>query len=166
MNNIKRILTVVSLLLLAACGSGGGGEGGETNGGDIQAAAPTAFTVVLQGEGAASVKGFQASITLPAGVALSADAAGRVASGVLTAATGAPSGYLAGKYTAAVAGLPATLELSYATLGDFAAGDVMVVDVLLAAEVFLPPASAYDVTSSKLVDDAGNPVAAASLSIR
>ena len=187
MNHITRILTVISFVFLVACGGGGGGgDGGaaavtpvtpETPvtpvtdpGAGAAIVAPSSstavITFVLQGTGAAAVKGIQASIALPAGVSVAADASGVVVAGVVTPRASAPSGYLNGKYAVAANGVAASLVINFATLGHFSAGDALAVNVDLAPGVTAPPASAYTLNSSKLVDAYGNTIDSASLSLR
>ena len=146
--------------MLAGCG-GGGGDG------VVPPAAATSMklTVVLEGNNAALVKGISATITLPSGVVLNADAAGKVLSGVLTPATGTPSGSMDGKYIAASGSTPATVTVAFITSDNLAAGDFVTLTADLSPGISAPAVSAF-IISSKLVDADGVVVSGASLVLR
>lgn len=159
MNTIKHILLITFTFLLAACGGGDG------------AAPPAAetsmkLTVVLEGSNAASVKGISGTITLPSGVVLRADNTGKLLSGVMTTATGTPSGNMDGKYTAALGSTPATITVAFITSGNLTAGDFVTLTADLEPGTSVPAATAFTINSSKLVDADGVVVSGASLVLR
>jgi hypothetical protein len=117
------------------------------------------LTVVLQGSSAASVKGIQASITLPADVVLRADASGGILDGVLTAATTAPANMIEGKYASATT----TVTFGFITSGSMAAGNVLILATDVKAGVSAPAAAAFALGTSRFVDADGKDVSGASL---
>jgi hypothetical protein len=117
------------------------------------------LTLVLQGSGAASVRGIQATITLPTGVVLRADANGATSSGVVTAAASAPSGYIESKYTAA----SATVTLGFITDKSMVAGELLTLTADLSAGVSASAAVAFTLSAVKLIDADGKVVSGASL---
>jgi hypothetical protein len=121
------------------------------------------LTVVLQGSSVASVKGIQATITIPADVLLRADTKGGLLSGVLLAAANAPSGIIEGKYTAAANGNSATVTLGFITSGNMVAGDLLTLAADLSSDVSEPPASAFTLSAVKLIDADGKAVSGVSL---
>ena len=123
------------------------------------------LTVVLQGSGSASVKGIQGTITLPSGVTMKADATGKLLSGVMTPATGTPSGSLDGKYSAAN-GTPATVTFGYITSGNLTAGNFIILTADVSPGTSVPAVSAFVISSSKLVNTDGVAVSEASLALR
>lgn len=116
--------------------------------------------------GATSVKAIQATITLPTGVELRADATGKPLYGVIAATGSAASGMTNGKYTPATATAPATLTLGLMTTVSLAAGDIITIKADLASGSAAPAANAFTLGASKLVDTNGNIVSGASLDIR
>lgn len=159
--NIRRIVTIVSLVLLSACGGGGGG-------GDDTVAPNTVnyLTVVLEGSEAASVKGIQATITLPTGVAFNTDAANK-SKLLITPAANVPAGYIDGIYTAATPSAPATASLVYLTTGSLTAGDLVSLKLDVSPGVAVPAASAFLLSNVKLVTGVtGSTVSGASLTLR
>jgi len=123
------------------------------------------LTVALQGAGATSVKAIQTTITLPAGVVLSADATGAPFDGVLmTTGSAVSGGILVGNYTPATATTQATLTLGLMTTGDLAAGDVIIINAKLSGSS-APAASSFTMSASTLIDRNGNSVDATSLTI-
>jgi hypothetical protein len=157
MNIIKYILTIASLLLLTACGGGS-----DSTGTGITAAATTMkLTVAINGSNASSVKGIQATITVPDGVSIKADAEGKITEGVITGSATAPTGNIDGKYTA----IDKKVTLGFTTDGTITEGDLatMTIDFTTATA---PAATAFTITSSKLVDADGNAVSGVSLALR
>jgi hypothetical protein len=126
---------------------------------NITASTTMKLTVVLQGSAAASVKGMQATITLPSGVVLRADASGETASGVITAVQ---SGNIASKYTAAAS----TVTLGFITSASMVAGDLLTLTADISAGVSAPAAAAFTLSASKLIDADGKAVSEASLAIK
>jgi hypothetical protein len=124
------------------------------------------LNVVLQGSAAASVKGIQATINFPAGAVLKADATGKLLSGVMTPATGTPSVNIEGKYTAVSGAAPATVTVAFVTSNNLTAGDFVTLTVDLSPSTSVPAASAFIISSSKLVDADGVVVSGASLALR
>lgn len=124
------------------------------------------LTVVLQGAAAASVKGIQTTITLPAGVVLRTEATGEVMSGDITQAANTPTGTIIGKYTVAANGAPASVTIGFPTTGNLTAGDVLILNADLLPGVSAPTAAAFIFSGSKLVDADGNSVGGASLALR
>ncbi len=165
MNIIKHILTITFIFLLAGCGGGDGGYVATPPVAPPTAATSMKLTVVLEGN-AASVKGISATITLPSGIALNADAAGKVLSGVLTPATGTPSGSMDGKYTAASGSTPATVTVAFITSDNLAAGDFVILTADLEPGTSAPAITAFVISNSKLVDADGVVVSGASLALR
>lgn len=163
MNQIKNILTLLSLLFLAACGSGG-----ETTTSSQQppAASSVNLTVVLQGSATASVKGIQATITIPAGVVLRADGTGKIMSDVITKLVNTPSGTIEGIYSAAVVGTPATATFFFITSGNFIAGDILNVNADISSGTTAPTAAAFTLSGIRLVDADGIDVIGPSLILR
>ena len=124
------------------------------------------LTVVLQGGAAASVKGIQTTLTLPAGVLLRTDSSGAVMNGVLTQASAVAPGLLEEKYTAAANGVPAKVTLGFIASGSVTAGDVINLNTDLSPGVSTPAAAAFTFVGSKLVDADGPSVSGTSLAIR
>lgn len=122
--------------------------------------------IVLQGSAAASVKGIQATIKLPAGVTLRAELAGGVLNGVITPAANSPSGIIDGKYYAVSIDSQTTLTLGYGTSGNLTAGDILILNADLLPGFAAPASSAFTFSSSKLIDFTGNVVNEASLTLR
>jgi hypothetical protein len=158
MNHLRHLFTFIFIFLLAGCGGGGTGDSTVTS--------PVAITLTLQGADAATVKGIQATIALPAGVSLHTDPDGTLATGVITPSATAPSGTIVGNYSAATASAPASVTVMFPTAANFSAGDVMTITGNLASGVAPPPVSAYTISTSKLVDVDGNVVAGVSLALR
>ena len=123
--------------------------------------------LALQGSGAGDVQAIQATITFPAGVVLRADAAGLPMAGVLTATGTSANAFITGKFTAATAGIPASLTLGLVTTNKLGAGDVIAINTILASGITVAPAaSAFTISASKLSDTTGNSVGTASLLLK
>lgn len=116
------------------------------------------LNLALQGSASPTVKAFQATITLPPGATVRADASGEVLTGVLAA-----TGITAGKYTAATATSLATLAIDLISSTNLAAGDVMVVSIDLAAGSKITASSDFTLSVGKLVATGGTAVSGASL---
>lgn len=163
MNYLKTFLLIISLSLLAACG---GGDANTTEVGTT----PMKLAVILEGSSVAAIRGIHTEITLPAGVILPADANSQVMSGVITQATNTPSGIVIGKYTAATVATPAVLTIDYAATypvtKNFAAGEVLILNVDLAPGIDVPVAAAFTFSNNKLVDANSDNVSGANLTIK
>jgi hypothetical protein len=129
-------------------------------------AATMKLTVALQGNNAATVKGIQATITLPNGATLRAVADGTLASGVVTARGSAASASIEGKYTAATATDPATVTLGLISSSNLSAGDIIELTIDVAAGATAPSASAYIITASTFAATGGVTVSGASVVLR
>jgi len=123
------------------------------------------LTVVLQGI-AASVNGVQATITLPAGVSLSADSSGKPLTDTIKTTGSAVNGYLDSKYTPAAGAAPGLLTLGLITSKNLVAGDIIIINANLSAGGTAPAASAFALSATHLVDNNGNIVSGASLAIK
>lgn len=120
------------------------------------------MTIALQGSAAASVKGIQGTITLPSGVMLRTDAAGKILSGVMTMVSTA-SGFIEAKYTVTASNAPATVTLAFITTGNVMAGDILVFYFDLMPGVSAPATTAFTISNSKLLDADGTSVSGVSL---
>ena len=156
---VKQILTIITIILFAGCGSGDD----TTN--DNQSTKTVKLTIALQGNEAASVKGIQTTITLPTGVQLNAATNGELPNGAIPPSTGTPPGTLAGKYTAAANGAPATVTIAFITTGTMTAGDLVTLTADLPAGVSVPTAGEFTI-SSRFVGADGKKVDGASLVLR
>jgi hypothetical protein len=130
--------------------------------------AAVTLTVVLHGAGAASVKAFQATITLPDGVVLRTDSAGATLPGVLTATGAAATGSVSGIYLPASTTAPAALNIYYTntTTNSLAEGDIITLAANPANGATLPAASAFTITKSRLFDINGIDVNGVSLVLK
>ncbi len=149
---MKLLICTVSALTLAGCGSGGGGTGNSS-------AAPTQAVVYLSTQGTPSsqpVNGVQVTLTLPAGVAVAADANGNTSGGVVQASGSATGAVLAqGFYTPATSSAPATVKVYVVKTGGFNTGEFATVTCDLVKGVS-PAASEFGLSdfssSSSTVD--------------
>jgi hypothetical protein len=156
MNITKYILTIISLFLLTACGGGGG---------DVATGVPAAttmkLTVAINGSNASSVKGILATISVPDGVSIKADATGKITDGVITGSATAPTGNIDGKYSA----IEKQVTLGFTTVGDIAAGDLATMNIDLTTTT-APAVTAFTIISSKLSDADGVEVSGVALALR
>jgi len=91
-----------------------------------QPSATAVLTLSTQGSVAAqSIRGVEVTVTLPAGVTISADGSGTPSEGVLVASGAAAGGSVAvaGHYTAATSSAPGTLTLVLVKTSGFEAGE-------------------------------------------
>jgi hypothetical protein len=123
------------------------------------------LSLSLAGTGVA-VRGFQTTLTLPAGVVIRAGANGVPLSGVIGVVGSAVNGLFAGKYTAASSGAPATLSLGLISNSVLALGDLVTIDVDLVGGISPPAAAAFSIAGSKVVDADGSALAGAALVLR
>jgi hypothetical protein len=134
--------------------------------GTTNTASTMKLTIALQGTGATSVRGVQATITFPAGVLLRTDATGKPLPGVLAAMGSAASGLINGQFTPETATAPASLTLGLITTTGLAAGDIIVINADLASGISAPTAGSFAIAASKLVDTSGSIASGASLALR
>jgi hypothetical protein len=164
MNSIKLIQILLSIFILAGCG-----EGESTTPIDSQQPAGSKtvnLTVVLQGSEAVSVKGIQTTISLPANVVFPSDASGGILNGVISPATGTPSGTIVGKYTAGANGVPSTVTIAFITQGTMSAGDLMTLTAELPPGVSVPATSQFTLNNSRFLDKDLNNMSGVSLVLR
>lgn len=163
MKKIFALLVMAILPMIAGCGSGGGG------GSD----APTAAVFKLSSDSfpagaGAKIYGIHATIDLPTGVTVKADAAGNVdttdktgtvyASGLLNNTNSSPLAV----YTPAVGATKAKLTIDIGVGGGVAAGEYATINVIL--DGVNHPIADYTV-SSHLDDNLGNPIDGTSVKI-
>jgi hypothetical protein len=155
MHIIQRMFLLMVMVTITACG-GGGSAPAPTN------SVPMKLILSLQGSSAATVKAFSITIALPSGVTVQADATGMVISPVTTTIGSATGIYPVGKYVPAIASAKAELTIDLASVTTLTAGDVMVLNVDVAAGTTAPAASAFTVVSSVLKATGGVDVSATS----
>lgn len=124
------------------------------------------LTLSLQGTSATSVKGIQATITLPDGASASADATGKVLSGVFTTKGSAVNCSIDGNYTPATANSQAILTFGLISSTTLTTGDVIDINLDIAPETSSPPITGFIISSMKLVATGGVVVSDASLVMR
>lgn len=140
----------------------------EITGSSLQTIGSTArkMTLALQGTSAASVKSIQATITLPAGVSLRADATGKVFATSITATGSAANSYIDGNYIPATDSSPATLTVGLISETTLSSGDVIDLNIDLALGGTSPQVTGFTILSSKLAATGGAVVNGASLALR
>lgn len=131
----------------------------------VQEVGSTAWklTAVLEGSAAASVKGIQATITLPTGASVRTDAAGKLLDGMIAATGSAANGSLAANYIPAAASSPAKVIIALMSSTNLSAGNVIILKVDMAPGSTTPSAGSFAITPSKLVGTGGSTVSGASL---
>jgi hypothetical protein len=122
------------------------------------------LTLALQGNAAATVNGIQATITLPSGASVRAATSGALSAGVITASSTA-NALIEGAYKPVTSTTSATVLIGLISARNLSAGDLLVLNVDLAAGTAAPPASTYVITTSTLVAADGTVVNGASLAL-
>jgi hypothetical protein len=132
---IRLAWLLVVMALLAGCGSGGSSTSGIDAGHGLGPSSTESSATVTVGAQASAVDtviyGVEFTITLPAGVSVTADpATGEPQTGVLR--VNDSRAFSGGKYTAATATTPATLKVIIVDSSGFTAGDLATVSCSVA----------------------------------
>lgn len=151
------------LVVMAGCGGGGGTPAPVSSGPAPGSSGPTtrSYSLALQGSlTAGQAKGVQFDLALPAGVTVTSNPDGTLASSTLALSSGAPSGTLlearnnSGIVTVALVSVQGLGSGSFATLA-----------CNIPAGASPPAGSSFRVSNFEVIDTSGAPVAGVTLSV-
>lgn len=132
----------------------------------LQSLTTMKLSVAVQGSAAATVKGVQATIELPAGATVRSDAEGKLLPAIITAIGSAAGSSVDGSYAAATAAHPATVTIGLISTAALSEGRVVELTVDLPPGSTVPSAGAFTITASRLVASGGVTASGASLALQ